>query len=193
MSRAPRQDMKAIVWVAGGVLIGCSESPTEVSPDELHSGVYALQITKSVDSCDPPRVTGDAGRVAVSVSEQGIGAFEPIELKLATGYQQYELAADAGYTRSSGAGIDASSLCGGHSTFLIDRHLTSATSAGFVVAKTTDWTVTVACPGDVVSEAPAASCHSVQDLRYQLVTVCDAPCQLRSERIGEFTCACPAS
>jgi hypothetical protein len=173
--------------------MGCTTSPTEVDPGKLHAGVYDLQISTVADTCDPARHSGNAGHVAVFASALGIGVLEPDDIPFGSSYQRYDLAADAGYEGSVGAGIDVGSLCGGQSTFNTVRQLISATTAGFAVTETTDWTVTVPCAAGTVSIIPAASCHDALDLKYQLVTVCDPPCGLFSgpQGLNQFTCKCP--
>lgn len=184
--------MKVIVLITGGVLMSCTTSPTEVNPDKLHSGIYELQISTVADTCDPPRPSGNAGRVDVFVSVLGIGVLEPVGIPLDSQYQRYDLATNAGYEGSVGPGINEGFGCGGSITFSTVRQLVSATTAGFAVTETTDWTVTIPC--GVAGEIPAASCHDALDLNYQLVTVCDPPCTLRSSALGlnQSTCECPA-
>lgn len=182
--------MKTFGWMLIAVLAGCTEA-SHVEPSELHSGIYTLHIATRADTCDPQRMSGEFGTFAVGVAKSGISGVDPFIAPFGSGYQRYDLPADAGYMVSTGTGIDPSADCGGHSSFLTTRQLVATTTDGMVVNETTDWTITAPCTnGAIVQGLPVTSCHSDQDQSYRLVTACDAPCQVREEAPGSLTCAC---
>jgi hypothetical protein len=175
------------------VLAGCTDA-SHVDPSELHTGIYTLQISTREDTCDPKRISGEFGTFFVGVSKDGISGWDPYVELSGSLYQRYDLPADAGYTLSTGAGIDPSTSCGGHSSFLTTRQLVTTTTDGMVVNETTDWTITAPCTNDVlVLGLPVASCHSDLDQSYRLVTACEPPCQVRGESGSpdSLTCVCP--
>lgn len=188
-----RRRMRVLVLSMICACFACPASETDVAPDELHTGVYELEISTRSDTCAPARFLGDAGLIPAFVNDEGIGYFEPVSFASGIAFYRVELVAQDGYALSTGAGIDIGSGCGGHVERLIERRLMATTTDGFVVNRTEDWTITLPCRPDVQSDVPQASCQVDQDLRYKLVTACDAPCQLRSDGPAPWSCVCPSS
>jgi hypothetical protein len=168
------------------MLSGCA-GPAAIDPADLHTGIYDLKVSTNIDTCDPPRSTGDVGRYGIFVDSDGFSVVDVAPPPLGS-IQRYALRADQGYELSIGPILS----CGG-AALQATWQLASATTDDVVINIASDWTVSMPCTdGSVYSPAPpSASCHVDQDQTYHRVTVCDAPCTVRQEPPEQPVCVCP--
>lgn len=181
------------VWMLGIAMVGCIEA-TERAPEKVRTGAYEVTVETRSDSCSPRRPDGDAGVTDVFVSAEGISPMVPTSsFGLGFGFQRHEMRRDEDFTSTSGRGIVVGTECGGEARFLTRREVVEADEEGMVLRSRTEWTVTKRCEDDggMLGEMPEASCRVDQDIRYELVLACDAPCQLRGAAPDAYRCECP--
>lgn len=183
-----------ILGAVGIWLAGCTEE-AERSPEKVRTGSYEVSVTTEQDSCSPKRLEGNVGVTDVAIPEDRSSISPMVPSSFIGGgvlgsFQRFNLPADADFALTVGPGLDAGTSCGGAVTFLTSYTLAEADESGMALRRHTKWSVTRPCDAGVVSEVPEASCEVEQVLRYELKTACDAPCQLRSDGLHEYHCAC---
>jgi hypothetical protein len=178
------------------MLAGCAADPgrPDLDPVALPTGIYSLHAEARSDTCDPARVTGDVGEVAVLVSSGGISTVAPFGSASLFALVDYNLPASTGYRSSMDPGIDLSVPCGGHSSLLLTRELVASTADDMVVQETARWDISEPCTnGMTVQGLPTRTCRSDMEYTSTLVTGCESPCEIVSEASEgvRLRCRCP--
>jgi hypothetical protein len=188
--------MKIDALCIAAMLAGCAADAgrPDLDPGALRTGIYSLHAEARTDTCDPARVTGDVGEVAVVVASDGISTAAPLGSASLFALVTYELPASTGYRSSTGPGIDPSVPCGGHSSLLLTRDLVASDVDHMVVQEITRWNISAPCTNDVtVQGLPTRTCDSDMEYTSTLVTGCEAPCAIVSEASQgiHLRCTCP--
>ncbi len=149
--------------------LGCP-GPNPPAQQEVVSGIYSLSESSELDTCDPPRWTGEQGRVAVVV--QGSQVNVPIYLDRPLGsitrqILQLGVPTRAGASEVSTVRREAEVELVGLEPLQVKAHQT------FTVAGPPD--ESIASWG-----LPKASCENRRLLEYTLVEPCESPCEMRT-------------
>ncbi len=178
------------------MLAGCAADAgrPDLDPLPLRAGIYSLHAETNSDTCDPARVTGDVGEVAVVVATDRISTAAPVGSASSFTFVTYELPASTGYRSSTGPGIDPSVPCGGHSSLLLTRDLVESDADHMVVQEIASWNISSPCTNDMTIDGlPAQTCDSDMEYTSTLVKPCEAPCTIVTEAsLGiHLRCMCP--
>jgi hypothetical protein len=188
--------MKICALFVASMLTGCAtdDGGPDVDPVAFPTGIYSLHAEAHSDTCEPARVTGDVGEVAVIVANDRISTSAPLGSAPFVTLVGYELPASTGYRSSTGAGIDPSAPCGGHSSLLLTRDLVTSGADHLVVQEMASWNISAPCTNDVVVDGlPIRTCQSDIEYTSTLVTACEAPCTIVAEASDgvHLRCKCP--
>jgi hypothetical protein len=188
--------MKIYALFVAAMLAGCAADAgrPDLDPVALRTGIYSLLAETRSDTCDPARFAGDVGEVAVVVASDRISTAAPLGSASLFTLVTYELPASTGYRSSTGAGIDPSVPCGGHSSLLLTRDLVASDVDHMVVQEIARWNISAPCMNDVIVPGlPTRTCDSDMEYTSTLVTPCEAPCLIISEASEgiHLRCMCP--
>jgi hypothetical protein len=186
--------MKIYALFIAAMLAGCTADAggPDLDPLALRTGIYSLHAETHSDTCDPARITGDVGEVAVVVASDRISTAAPLGSASFFTLVTYELPASTGYRSSTGS--DPSAPCGGHSSLLLTRELVASDVDHMVVQEIARWNISAPCTNDVtVQGLPTRTCDSDMEYTSTLVTACEAPCTIASEASQgiHLRCMCP--
>jgi hypothetical protein len=89
--------------------------PVELSPDEVRSGIYQLEISTHTDTCFPRRTSGDVGLLEVVAGYDGISTWgvSTRDEQLFSFYR-YLLDSDEGYSSTRGRDRKSTRLNSSH-------------------------------------------------------------------------------
>lgn len=191
-----------VVGSLGGIavaLMGCIEEAEDVrSPELVGTGVYEVSVTTVTDTCAPMRLEGRRRVSDVFVYRDGaeIAPMLPAESAVVEeGFERANLHREESFTASKGRGDVVGADCGGEAIYLTRLSLTAADESGLTVRRWTEWKVVTPCqrepgPGGRGRELPQESCSVKQDVRYELVQHCEAPCKLYHRGGEDYACEC---
>jgi hypothetical protein len=188
--------MKLDAPFIAAMLAGCAgdAGQPDLDPVALPTGIYSLHAESRSDTCDPARVTGDVGEVAVIVASDRISTAAPLGSASLFTLVTYELPASTGYRSSTGPGIDLSMPCGGHSSLVLTRDLVASSADDMIVQEEASWNISAPCTNDMtVAGLPTRTCRSDMEYTSTLVTACEAPCVIVTEASEgiHLRCMCP--
>ena len=166
------------------LLVACAATHDPEPP--IVSGIYALTIHSESDRCSPQRVAGELGRVSVVRLDDALSVAVPESADDVTAdvTRRVTLAADQGFHAEQTDTMDACPTA----TTARTLTLTSRGAAGFALELTEQFTGLATC--GPMAGMPTADCVSTRALDYELVTACEAPCELAWSAAEGVTCAC---
>jgi hypothetical protein len=165
-------------------LLACAAAHDPEPP--IASGIYALTIHSESDACTPRRTAGDLGRVSVVSLEHAVSIAVPENADDLTAdvTRRVTLTAEDGFHAEQSDTMDACPAA----TTARTLTLTARDTDRFAIELTEQFTGLAACgPMDGM---PSADCVSTRALDYELVSACEAPCELSWSAAGGITCAC---
>lgn len=174
----------------------CVVEAAEPSPQEVHTGAYEVTVTTAMDSCEPARLEGERGISDVFVYEDGaeVAPMVPTESTvLEEGFARQVLKVEDRYTKVMGRGDVVGGECGAEAIYLTRLSVAGVDEGGLTVRRWTEWKVVTPCEEGreaLSPEIPRESCSVKQDIRYELVKACDAPCKLWNRGEGKYDCEC---
>jgi len=183
------------VYLLSFVLV-CDCETVLFEPEEVATGIYAITVRTTLDTCQPPRGQGGSFAAAFQLGDQ-LAAFDyDNSLPDAPISMQYELDAANGYQvrwPKPGGRLDPCPAPSAESSYVREYRLIGAARNRFEVEEDETWTLGSDC-GEILS--PTASCHATRELSYELMESCAAPCTIRTDgpedRYNGLTCSCSA-
>lgn len=167
-----------------GVATGCSA--THGPEEDIASGLYDLEIRRVSDGCSPERLTGSLGEVPV-VSHDGLLSVPVPERDDEPGFEVSRrvtlLETEGFHFALEGEMAECPGAVTRHEWTVVERSATH-----FAVEHLQRFEGLSSC--GPMDDAPVTDCEAVRELRFELRSRCDAPCELTWSPATGVACTC---